>query len=137
MGLRRRLEGLEEQAVGIKPAPEWTPEELREKVLDELDFALATDSPVSLCREELAALGAGDPSELPEPLRRLVGLAPYAVIAKRYGGPPQKPFVGWREGVRKHRERVRAFEEETRRRDAELIAENRRACGLPPLEGAS
>ena len=86
MGLRRRLEGLEERAAAkMEPAPEWAPEDVREKVLDELDSALATDSPVALCREELAAPGVGDLDELPEPLRRLVWLEPatYMQIAKR------------------------------------------------------
>ena len=121
----------------MEPAPEWAPEDVREKVLDELDLALATESPVHLCREELAAPGVGALDELPERLRYIVRLRPptWGQIVKRYEDPPQKPFVGWREVERWHGERVRAFEEEVRRRDEELIAQNRRACGLPPLEG--
>lgn len=127
---------MEEQAT-TRPAPDWTPEEMREKVLDELDFALATDSPVHLCRDELALFGVVSVDGLPEQLQRLVLLRPpaWGEIKHRYKEPPQRPFKSWRETVRKRWESVRAFEEESGRRDRELIAENRRACGLSPLAG--
>ncbi len=43
------------------------------------------------------------------------------------------PFESWREGARRHEERVRARREESRRRNRELLERNRAACGLPPL----
>ncbi len=134
-GMGRRIARLEEQTAGAEPARHWPREDMREKVLDELDFALATDSPVALCREELALLGAGDPSELPERLRRLVWLQPptHWQIAKRYEGPPQRPFEGWRDRARRHEERVRDFVEEAKQGDRELLETNRASVGLPPL----
>jgi hypothetical protein len=47
MGLRRRLEGLEERAAGMEPAPEWAPEDVREKVLDEIADARRNGRPLS------------------------------------------------------------------------------------------
>ncbi len=138
MGLNNRLERLEERVAGMKPAPGWTPEKMIERLLDDLDFALATHSPEYLSHDELALLGVDHPRDLPERVRNLVWLRPpgSGMVAKRYEKPPQEPFESWRDRVRKHRERVRAFVEESVRRDAELMAENRKACGLPPLEEA-
>ena len=49
MGLRRRLEGLEERAAGMEPAPEWTPEaRVRMKaVLEEIADARRNGRPLS------------------------------------------------------------------------------------------
>ncbi len=63
-----------------------------------------------------------DPTEQPERERKLYE-------RRRLPGEPTA-----RERARLHRERARAFEEESERRDRALIEENRRACGLPPLE---
>ena len=136
VALRKRLEALEAQSVRTKTAPGWTPEKMTEKVIDELDFAATTNSPVYLSRYELELLGVEDPRELPDRVRDLVRIHPtgYGFIAKRYADAPEEPFESWREKVRKHRELVQAFVEESRRRDAALIARNRKACGLLPLE---
>lgn len=132
--ISRRLDALEEQA-GNGLAPDWTPEEMREKVLDELDFALSTDSPVYLCRDELVLLGVDSVSGLPEKLQRLVDLRPHTwgEIKHRYKEPPQRPFENWREKVSKQNERVRVFVEETKQCDRELLENNRASVGLPPL----
>ena len=43
------------------------------------------------------------------------------------------PFEPWRERVRRHEEHVRAFEEESKQRDRELLERNRASVGLRPL----
>jgi hypothetical protein len=43
------------------------------------------------------------------------------------------PFEPWRERVRRHEERVRARQEESRQGDRELLERNRASVGLPPL----
>lgn len=134
LNIEKRIEGLEAR-IGTRLAPEWTPEDMREKVLDELDFALATGSPVHLCRDELALLGVDSADGLPDQLRRFVVLRPptWGEIKHRYKDPPRRPFESWRERVRQHEERVRAFVEEGRQRDRELLETNRASVGLPPL----
>ena len=44
----RRLGHLEAETSGIQFAPGWSEEEIAEKALDEIDFALSTRSPVDL-----------------------------------------------------------------------------------------
>jgi len=46
----------------------------------------------------------------------------------------ERPFVSWRERVRRHEEAQKRRAEESRRRDRELLERNRAAVGLPPLE---
>ena len=120
----------------VATAPGWTTEKMIEKLADELDFHVSTDTPIDLCRYELELI-VEDPEDgleaLPEEISYLVRLQrpDYPAIVKRYEEPPKEPFVCWRDKVRAHEERVRAFSEESRRQGRELIARNRAAYGLP------
>ena len=131
--VRFRLESLEARTARAPFAPGWSREEVAEKVLDEIDFAVATDSPLDLCEGELEAIGAGGVGDLPGWLQPRVCVRPptWGTVRHRYEEPP--PFVGWRENVRRHEERVRAFEEASKQRDRELLETNRASVGLPPL----
>ncbi len=131
--IRRRIEGLEGHVAVAPFAPGWTREEIAAKVLDEIDFALATNSPVSLSEGELDAVGARGVDELPGWLQPLVRLVPpdRGEVRHRYKDPP--PFEGWRDKVRRHEEGVRAFVEASKQEGRELLEKNRASVGLPPL----
>lgn len=131
--VRRRVEDLEGRAAAARPSAAWSREEIAERVVDELDFAHATDSPVNLCDAELEALGMDGVDDLPGWLRPRVLMRPWEGVRHRYQGPPERPFGGWREQVRKHRERVEARMRESKQRDRELLEDNRAACSLSPL----
>ena len=133
--IRRRLASLEGQVSGIQFAPGWSQEEIEEKVLDEIDFALSTRSPVSLCNDELEALDVGTVSDLPEWLQPHVDLRPptWGTIRHRYKYPPEHPFESWRERVRKRQEGSEEHRKQSKQRDRNLLEENRAACGIAPL----
>lgn len=133
--IRRRVEDLEGRAASATPSPEWSREEMAERVLDQIDFAVATDSPVVLCEAELEAVGVAGVGDLPEWLRPRIQipLPAWGKVRHRYEDPPQRPFEGWRERVDKHQERVEERCRESKQRDRELLERNRAACGLPAL----
>lgn len=133
MNLRKRLEDLEGRTIAARPSAEWSREKVAEKVVDELDFAHATTSPVYLCDAEFGAVGMDGVDDLPEWLRPRVRMRPWEDVRHRYGGSPERPFEGWRERARKHGERVEAYIRESKQRDRELLEDNRASVGLPPL----
>ena len=147
-GLGRRVGRLEDLAGPVpRSGDPWPVEDQMEDVLDVLwdnrcgrYVYQATDRELRL----MAAACAGEevtgdvrPEDLPEGVReyfeRMDPRAQPARERRLYEERrlPREPTA--RERVRLHREKVQAFEEESKRRDRALLEENRRACGLPPL----
>ncbi len=150
MGLSERLGRLEERR-GSGLAPEeleaWPVENQLEDVIDALWLHRcgsyvypATDRELRLMAmacsgEEIT--GEVLPEDLPE------GVAEYFERIDPAGQHERERYLyerrrlpgepNARERVCLHEERVRAFEEESRRRDRAMLEENRAACGLPPL----
>lgn len=135
-GMERRVRRLEVKGAhsGGRAAPHWTPEDTTLKVLDEMDFAVATNSPMEICEEELEAVGVRDLSELPDAVRPHIVLQPSTcgAIRKRYEGLPAA-FESWRDKVARYQEQVEARVKESKQRDRGLLKDNRAACRLPPL----
>lgn len=147
-GLGRRIERLEELAdpVPQKRGP-WPVEDQLEDVLDILwdhrngryTYA-ATDRELRLMASMCAGeeiTGTVESEDLPEGVREYFDrMDPREQPAReRYlyerRRLPEEPNA--RERVRLEEERVRAYVEESKRRDRAMLEENRRACSLPPL----
>lgn len=149
MGLRDRLGRLEDLAgVDLGQREPWPVEDQLEDVLNALWLHKCGGSVYPATDRELRLIAAacagetitGDvrPEDLPEGVREYFERMDPAKQPGRerwlyeHRRLPAEP--AGRERVRLHEEKVRAYVEESKRRDRALIEENRRACGLPPLE---